>query len=291
VLLDWLGKPPIPPLASVANDTSAAHAVLEIFDRYWPTIAANGGLRQEAEGRVLEIVHAACRAPAEAETLAQLAFAWLRDLPLQGPVQRCWTPKQRHTLEGLLVGFEKAGNTYNTYALRAGLVRETAAPILKWLTWNFVLWVALWAAFLFAFPWSRTVQAVFFWNPKVRGMLSLWFVPLLLFCLPPLRRRLFAPFRDDLVAMAHLADFPRLAFFGQGRAHIGTDAPAAVETVLQGLRGAVVLRGDAGLGKTSALRWLAARSTAAPMPLRSRPFCVERWTRRRARKTVRRRNS
>jgi hypothetical protein len=33
-----------------------------------------------------------------------------------------------------------------------------------------------------------------------------------------------------------------------------------VETILLGLRGGVVLRGDAGLGKTSALRWLAARS-------------------------------
>lgn len=91
-------------------------------------------------------------------------------------------------------------------------------------------------------------------------MLSLWFVPLLLFLLPPLRRRLLAPFRDDLVAVARLADLPQLAFFGQSRARIGDSPPTAVETILPRLRGAVVLRGDAGLGKTSALRWFAARS-------------------------------
>jgi hypothetical protein len=101
---------------------------------------------------------------------------------------------------------------------------------------------------------------VFFWNPKVRNMLSLWFVPLLLLCLPPLRRRLLTPFRDDLVATAHLADLPRLGFFGQSRARIGDRQPITIETILQQLQGIVVLRGDAGLGKTSALRWLAGRS-------------------------------
>ncbi len=68
------------------------------------------------------------------------------------------------------------------------------------------------------------------------------------------------PFRDDLVATAHLADLPRLTFFGQGRARIGIAPPVTVETILQGLQGVVVLRGDAGLGKTSSLRWFAAQS-------------------------------
>jgi FtsH Extracellular len=134
------------------------------------------------------------------------------------------------------------------------------APFLKWLTWGAAGWFVFWLAFLFVFPWSRSVQAVFFWNPKARSMLSLWFVPLLLFVLPPLRRRLLIPFREDLLAAAHLHDLPQLAFFGQGQARIGAKPPASVESTLQNLRGAVVIRGDAGLGKSSALRWYAARA-------------------------------
>jgi HEAT repeats len=215
--------------------------------------AATGG------GRAREgYFHEACLASNETrgQWLAA-AWAWIRDLPLQGPVRRCWTPEQRSTLEHLVAGFQDGGNAD---ALKAHLAREKAAPILQWLTWSLAGWVLFWAAFLFVFPWSRTIQAIFFWNPKVRDMLSLWFVPLLLLLVRPLRRRLLAPFRDDLVAAARPADLPRLAFFGQSRARVGDNPPVALETVLKGLQGVVVLRGDAGLGKTSALRWVAARS-------------------------------
>jgi HEAT repeat protein len=258
ILLSWLGRPSVLPLASIANNPIAAHAVIETFDRHWLPIAANEGLQQEAEGRVRDIVHEACLAPPEThgQWLAA-AWTWIRDLPLQGPVRRCWTPEQRSTLEHLVAGFQDGGNAD---ALKAHLAREKAAPVLQWLTWSLAGWALFWAAFLFVFPWSRTIQAIFFWNPKVRDMLSLWFVPLLLLLVRPLRRRLLAPFRDDLVAAARPADLPRLAFFGQSRARVGDNPPVALETVLKGLHGVVVLRGDAGLGKTSALRWVAARS-------------------------------
>ena len=91
-------------------------------------------------------------------------------------------------------------------------------------------------------------------------MLSLWIVPLLLVLLPPLRRRLLMPFREDLVAAARLSELPKLAFFSQGRARVGDSPPAPIEAILQGLQGVTVLRGDAGLGKTSGLRWLTASS-------------------------------
>jgi hypothetical protein len=91
-------------------------------------------------------------------------------------------------------------------------------------------------------------------------MLSLWFVPALLILLPPLRRRLLIPFHDDLVAAAQLGDLPRLSFFGRGRARVGDSPPVQIESLISSLKGVIVLRGDAGLGKTSALRWFAAHS-------------------------------
>ena len=172
-------------------------------------------------------------------------MTWLRDRPLPAP--RCWMPEQRGTLEHLVADFEDGGNKD---ALMAYLAHEKAASVWKWFRWG-PRRLGFWSTFLFAFLWSRQIQAVFFWNPKVRNMLSFWFVSALLLLLPPLRRRLLAPFRDDLVAAARLADLPRLAFFGQSRARVGDNPAVAVETILKGLQSLVILRGDAGLGKTA----------------------------------------
>jgi hypothetical protein len=138
------------------------------------------------------------------------------------------------------------------------LERERIAPIGRWITWSLIGWAAFWAAFLVAFPWSRT-QAIFLWNPRVRGLLSLWFVPLLLLLLPPLRRSLLAPFRDDLLAGARISDLPDLGYFEQFRSRLDGGSPALTRDHLLRLRGTVVIRAGAGLGKTSALRWLAAQ--------------------------------
>ena len=111
LLLAWLGRSGAP-LASIANSPGAAYDVLETFDRHWPAIAASAGLRQEAEGRVMDIVHAACRPPAEAKEPGQWLHAvllWLWNLPSKGPVQRCWTNEQQDTLEQLLNGFQEVG--------------------------------------------------------------------------------------------------------------------------------------------------------------------------------------
>src|SRR5690606_20652799 len=135
------------------------------------------------------------------------------------------------------------------------LARDAAAPVWQRVTWAAGGWIAFWGALIVAFPWSRTVQAAFLFSPAVRRYLSLGVVPLLLLVVPPLRRPLLRPFRNDLLAEARLADLAGLGFFGQGRAQRGNAPPLPVQEMLAGLDGVVVLRGEAGLGKTSALRW------------------------------------
>ena len=76
----------------------------------------------------------------------------------------------------------------------------------------------------------------------------------------PLRRRLLAPFRADLLAPARLNELPKLGFFGDGQARLADGTQAPLSKLLRSLHGTVVLRGDAGLGKTSALRWYAAHA-------------------------------
>jgi HEAT repeat protein len=87
VLLAWLGKPQRPPLDSVADNPNAAYAVIRILDQNWPAISSNVGLRQEAEGRVIEILHAACSTQSESQRSNKwlsAAFSWIQDKVLEG---------------------------------------------------------------------------------------------------------------------------------------------------------------------------------------------------------------
>jgi HEAT repeat protein len=263
LLLAWLGRPTHPPLASVDSDPPRAHAVLSFLAQHWDTFAKTKGLHEEVESRVIEIINAACHSISDTRTARQWGYAflsWIQNFPMEGPVQRCWTIEQRKSLEFFREAFKDVQSSHER-AILDDLARENVAPIGRWLTWSVFGWALFWAAFLFAYPWSKSVQAVFFWNPKVRGLMSLWFMPIILFMVPSLRRRLLAPVRDALIAGARISDLQQLAFFGQARAELNGGPPTKIEDILPNLSGTVVIRGDAGLGKTSALRWFAANTS------------------------------
>ena len=262
LLLAWLGRPAALPLESVADNPAAAHQVLELLTDNWAALSSEPRAREEAENAAMAAIEAACRTPGETSSLADFArasIAWLRDLPIEGPVHRCWTPEQKGTVEALLADFRKSHSTHEK-ALEADLKAEELAPIGLWLTRSLVAWTLFWVAFLVAFPWSRTIQAIFFWNPRARQFFSAGFVPLLLLILPPLRRRLLAPFRDDLVAQARLEELAKLGYFADGRARVNGGMPIPVSQLRLGLSGVAMLQADSGLGKTSFLREVAAEA-------------------------------
>jgi HEAT repeat protein len=263
LLLAWLGRPAALPLNTVENEPAAAHRFLKLLTDNWAALSKEPRARDEAENAAMAAIQAACRAPSETSSFADLArasFALLRDLPIEGPIHGCWTREQKSTMERLLADF-KASHSTHEKALEADLKSEDFAPLGLWLTRSLVAWTLLWAAFLVAFPWSRTIQAIFFWNPRARQFFSAGFVPLLLLVLPPLRRRLLAPFRDDLVAQARFDDLPQLGYFAHGRARDKGGELVPVSQLRLGARGVAVLQADSGLGKTSLLREMAANAT------------------------------
>jgi len=243
LLLAWLGRPATLPLDSVADNPSQAQRVLQLLTDSWAALSNVPRAREEAENAAMAAIEAACRTPTETTNLADFArasIAWLRGLSIEGPGHRCWTPEQRRTVEALLVDF-KESHSIHEKALVEHLQGHTVAPIGPWLTRSLILWTLFWIAFLVAFPWSRTIQAIFFWNPRARQFFSAGFVPLLLLILPPLRRRLLAPFRDDLIAQARLEDSAKLGYFADGRARVNGGEPIHLSQLRSGLRGVAVL--------------------------------------------------
>jgi HEAT repeat protein len=120
---------------------------------------------------------------------------------------------------------------------------------------------AFWLALIFAYPKSPQIQAIFFWNPWVRKIMGLGYVGFALTWVPLLRRSLFAPFRESLLADAGLENFKPEAYFENSdvkNPNSGDIKP--IRDTIPGFKGQIVLEGASGLGKTMFLRHLCQQS-------------------------------
>ena len=114
-----------------------------------------------------------------------------------------------------------------------------------------------WTGLIFLYPKSSQVQAIFFWNPKVRKIIGLWYIDLALTWIPFLRSKLFEPFRESLLSDADLESFNSQAYFTESPVKhkiFGKIKP--LNQAIPEIQGQIVLEGESGLGKSFFLRHL-----------------------------------
>ena len=121
---------------------------------------------------------------------------------------------------------------------------------------------SFWLLLIFCYPKSPFIQAIFFWNPKVRKWAGLYYVDFALTWVPFLRSRLFSPFKDSLLADAHLDSFDINAYFPNShvKQKVGTIESKPIPEVIPEIKGQLILEGESGLGKSMFLRDLAKKS-------------------------------
>ena len=119
----------------------------------------------------------------------------------------------------------------------------------------------VWAILILVYPRSRTVQAIFFWNPRVRRLVGLGYIQFLLTWVPFLRRKLFAPFRDSLLSDSDLANFSPDQYFADSIVKMeGSEDSELLRTAIPIVQEQIILEGDSGLGKSMFLRHLVMHS-------------------------------
>ncbi|MCY7324023.1 MAG: HEAT repeat domain-containing protein [Phormidesmis sp. CAN_BIN36] len=134
----------------------------------------------------------------------------------------------------------------------------------KWVSAGKEVWLAhaaFWLALILVYPKSPQIQAIFFWNPWVRKIMGLGYVGFALTWVPFLRRKLFEPFRESLLADAGLENFKPAAYFENSDIkdpNSGEIKP--IRAAVTGFKGQIVLEGASGLGKTMFLRHLCQQS-------------------------------
>jgi len=124
-----------------------------------------------------------------------------------------------------------------------------------------ILHIVFWLILIFLYPYFPTIQAIFFWNPWVRRFTGLGYVSFLLTWLPFLRRRLFLPFKDSLLADAKLRQFSSGFYYAESEVRSKTpDFVLPFGQAIPLVRGQIILQGASGLGKTMFLRQMLAKS-------------------------------
>ena len=172
---------------------------------------------------------------------AEEALLKVKKLPIRAePPLR----KVEAELNGIVA--ELSGKSSSSSTIRRFLIGDRAFWILHPLVW---------IGLIFAYPKSPQIQAIFFWNSKVRAVLGCWYVGSALTLIPFLRRRLFAPFKDSLLADAQLDSFSESIYFPDAIVKV-RDRELPISSCLSEVKGQVILEGKSGLGKTMLLRHL-----------------------------------
>lgn len=141
------------------------------------------------------------------------------------------------------------------YSLQQKQQSRWQIRIINWIGKGWLIQIGFWVVLIFIYPNSSQVQAIFFWNPKVRKILGLWYVDLALTWIPFLRYKLFIPFKDSLLSDAHLDTFDAHSYFANSDVKLqdSTDAKSIREAIPE-IKGQVILEGESGLGKSMSLR-------------------------------------
>ena len=139
--------------------------------------------------------------------------------------------------------------------------RRSLYQILPKVRNGFLIHLAFWITLIFLYPKSPQLQAIFFWNPKIRKLFGLWYIDFALTWVPLLRRRLFSPFQDSLLSDADLESFDRSAYFPNFQVELKSPLKhLSLQEAIPEIKGEIVLEGESGLGKSMFLKSLVVSS-------------------------------
>jgi HEAT repeat protein len=183
-----------------------------------------------------------------------------------------WTGADLPLLESVAADMQQMPWAKDNAAAVAATVREVRAntPLrrtLRWSAWILGGQLVLWVLVLLLYPWSVAAQRMM-WSRALRRGLGWWVEPLVLRT-PWLRDRLWRPFREQLVPPAEVLTFDEWTFFDAVRIAPENGAPCPALPVLRLWRGAGVLRGESGLGKTTLLQAIVSASPRPSVLLRA----------------------
>ena len=225
-LLAWLGGPSVDPMNKLKNREDADET-LSVFRKVWSSSRQYPPLHRD------------------------LAY-WIGKIITESK----WTVDDQQLLRWFERRLRNAEFTTEAEALRRKINAIKTESVARRVVATLVLHATFWLALIFAYPKFPQVQAIFFWNRWVRWLAGLGYVSFLLTWVPFLRRRLFSPFKQSLLADARIAEADEKNYFEGSTIQMQNGELHAITEAISQIRGQMILEGDSGLGKSMFLRHL-----------------------------------
>lgn len=227
ILLKWIGKPGENSPDSISHDD--AKETLETFDKVWELAKNFTEIHSDLIEQTSIIAH-------------------------KKNVK--WQKGALEILEKHLKNLKSIDSTH------ADALEKTIVSIKRWKWELFIskVWLLhafFWMILIFVYPRSSLVQTIFFWNPYIRKIMGLGYVNFCLTWIPYLRKKLFEPFRESLLADAVLDQFNEESYFKDSLIfNKNSKEILPIKKAIPKIKGQVILEGESGLGKTIFLRQL-----------------------------------
>ena len=184
-LLDWLGGAEVASsMSKLQNNYDKAVKTLEIFIEAWPSSEPHELLRTDFVNKIQDIT---------------IGIDWKVD--------------DYEHLKQFKKKLEESGFTSVATALQQEIDKKKPNVSVNWGVKLLFVHAIFWLVLIFAYPRSPLVQATFFWNRWVRLMAGLGYVGFLLTWVPFLRRQLFTPFKESLLADARIFESDEKSYF------------------------------------------------------------------------------
>ena len=227
MLLHWLAAPKSTPLDALKGNHPKALETLALFERVWPTTNPYPLLRNDLADQIGRVVNSVD-----------------------------WTHENVNLLRGLENDLRIAEFIPEADAILKKLPTSESTNLMVSSIAVLIGHALFWLLLIFAYPRSALVQTIFFWNRWVRIMAGLGYIGFLLTWVPFLRRQLFAPFKDSLLADARIAEFEEESYYKNSLVRLQDGELRHLAESLSQIRGQIILEGESGLGKTMFLRHL-----------------------------------
>ncbi len=127
-----------------------------------------------------------------------------------------------------------------------------------------ILWLihaSIWLGLICIYHKYTQVQRIFFWHPWLRKILGFGYVGLAITKIPCLRFHLLSPFKDSLLADADLERFDSQHYFSDVEFNLKINEREQIpQKPTPSRKFRIVIEGEAGVGKSMFLRYLAKHS-------------------------------
>ena len=282
ILLTFAGRPGPIAVQHWPKTPDFAGPILTAFARHWALTEGSDALRSEIARQTDTITNEVCPRGNVARSSGRLEDAidrvdrewigtavWIRSW-FGEPVRECWQGETLKSITLLRDEFGKAKLNAEHDMLERNIAADKENPVFGKTVLTATGWVFLWVGFVVIFPYSARVRSAYLYNEKARGWLSFGALPLIMLIAPPLRRRMLLPFRDALLADAHLGLLKETEFYPGLRVRDREGQVLRIAAAIPDVRGKLMLIGEFGLGKSTYLRALASRSQSTIAYLNAR---------------------